>query len=91
MSSVDLPRDENHPDFIGECEGCQAKLFTGDSGLYYRSGEVVCAACTPTWEEAKKDWAHAEQDDDGRALFEADLKKHLEAGGSLTDRFIKIL
>lgn len=84
------PRDESHPDYVGECEGCGTMLFVGDTGLRCDDGPVVCGACAPTWKDVKAQWDADEMldnDPELRATFMASYQKHLAAGGGADDKF----
>jgi hypothetical protein len=74
-------------DYITTCEGCSCHLFVGDRGHRCLDGELLCEACTPSWDDVKEQWAEG-RDDDGdedRASFMARYEKHIADGGHGTD------
>ena len=89
-------RDENHADYVGNCEFCGKQMFVGDCGLYYSSGEVVCAApdCAPTWASSKLDWELPDaiaDNPEGAASFQTAYQKHVADGGKPEDIHFQIL
>ncbi len=80
-------RNEDHEDFLGHCEGCNALLFLGDQGFAYDDGPICCAECAPTWAEIAENIENGDNVElESRRLFSNALAAHLTAGGSLNDR-----
>lgn len=74
-------------DYITTCEGCSCHLFVGDKGHRCLDGELLCEACTPSWDDVKEQWAEG-RDGDGdedRASFMDRYDAHLANGGKGTD------
>jgi hypothetical protein len=86
-----MARDENHDDYVGNCEGCDKMLFVGDVGLRCDDGPVLCAEHAPTWAEAKTQWDAGENfdkiDSERHVAFMESYNKHIAEGGSVDDKF----
>lgn len=73
---------------VYRCEGCDVEVLSGDRGdrgFRCEDGEVFCAACAPTWDDAKKN-IEAGNDAEAKADFAKSYREHLAAGGSASDK-----
>lgn len=74
---------------LGACLGCGKRMHAGDHYYPDVSGDVMCAACAPTYQElinAPEGFVDLETEEpsnpeDLRAAFDA----HIAAGGKATD------
>jgi hypothetical protein len=80
-------RDAFGKDVAGSCEGCGCILLTGDQGQRCIDGELLCAPCSATWGEIKRQWDDGEiSDDEGnRARFMSNFDAHIAGGGKPDD------
>lgn len=75
-------------EIVGECEGCEALLFSGDLGHRGEDGINLCHDHSPDWDDIKRQWdeGREETDDGDRAAFMAAYDAHIAAGGKPSDK-----
>ena len=82
--------DDEGVEIVGHCEHCNTILFVGDKGLHCEDGPVLCEEHSPTWGDARAQWAEGGGNDDAelKADFMARYEAHIAAGGKDTDTFV---
>lgn len=81
---------------IDDCVGCRKLLFVGDMGFSYQDGELCCAECAPTYEQAKVEWdeqikADPQNNPEGYAEFRKAYDAYIAAGSKPTDQCVSAL
>lgn len=76
-----------------KCISCCALVFEGEQGFHYADEGSLCADCAPTWGELAKELEEQVDPDDEDSTqnleaFRANLKAHVEAGGSADDKYL---
>ncbi|MGC2853913.1 hypothetical protein ACM64Y_00425 [Novispirillum sp. DQ9] len=85
-------------EIIGKCVCCEATLRAGDMAYRYDDDIIACAACAPTWGEARAEAAeHLEIYEGGDDLDEDDIAslrafvqrcdERLAGGGDPADKY----
>lgn len=57
-------KDGFDQDYVSTCEGCSDIILAGDQGHRCLDGELLCKACTPSWDDVKSQWDEG-RDGDG--------------------------
>jgi len=83
MTSGDHQNDNDPCAF--QCETCGHSHDCLSPHFHYSDGVVACRDCAPTYAEAQK--GYASSDLTAQLYFAQRLKRHLAAGGNMTDKF----